>query len=174
MRCILRRPHRTPHGHSLLEVLFVLGLMGVLLGLAAPAWLGMQERWAVRDLGVRYVSALHAARGLAIRSGQTTTVCPSSDGQRCTATGLEQGWITLLGPADAGTVVSDGSPSAVAGIRTIYAHRTLPLSFAPNGLVEGVGLRQINLCVSAHPNASLALIINQAGRTRWDNAQGCP
>jgi type IV fimbrial biogenesis protein FimT len=160
-----------PKGHSLLELMIVLGLMGLLLGLAAPQWQGLQARTAVRDLALRYVSALHAARLLAIRSGQTTTVCPSSDGQQCTQSGLEQGWIVLQG---ANTLVQDGAPSPVSGIRTHYAHRTLPLAFAPNGMVDSVGLRQINLCVPAHPKASLALIINQTGRTRWTDAQGCP
>lgn len=161
-----------PRGHSLLEVLFVLALMGVLLALAAPAWSGLQQRWAVRDLANRYLAAMHAARLLAIRSGQTTTVCPSSDGQHCTASGLELGWIVLQGPA--ATLVQDEPPSAVTGISTHYGHRTLPMAFAPNGLVDGAGLRQINLCVRGQPNASIGLIINQTGRTRWGPAQGCP
>lgn len=161
-----------PRGHSLLEVLFVLALMGVLLALAAPSWSGMQQRWAVRDLANRYLAAMHHARLLAIRSGQTTTVCPSNDGQHCTASGLEQGWIVLKGPA--ATLVQDEPPSAIKGISTHYGHRTLPMAFAPNGLVEGAGLRQINLCVRGQPRASIGLVINQAGRTRWDQAKGCP
>jgi type IV fimbrial biogenesis protein FimT len=164
---------RAPRGHSLLEVLFVLALMGVLLTLAAPRWAGMQQRWAVRDLANRYLAAMHSARLLAIRSGQLTTVCPSSDGQRCTATGLEQGWIVLQGPTETATVIQDEPPSKVSGISTHYGHRTLPMAFAPNGLVDGAGLRQINLCVRGQPSASIGLVINQTGRTRWDQAQGC-
>ena len=163
-----------PRGHSLLEVLFVLALMGVMLALAAPTWAGMQQRWAVRDVANRYTAALHEARWLAIRSGQTTTVCPSSDGQSCTATGLEQGWIVLQGTPSTAKVVQDAPPSAVAGISTHYGHRTLPMAFAPNGLVDGAGLRHINLCVRNQPSASIGLVINQTGRTRWDQAQGCP
>lgn len=165
---------RAPLGHSLLELLFVLALMGVLLALVAPTWAGMQQRWAVRDVANRYTATLHEARWLAIRSGQTTTVCPSSDGQGCTATGLEQGWIVLQGPTTTATVVQDGPPSAVAGISTRYGHRTLPMAFAPNGLVDGAGLRQINLCVRGQASASIGLVINQTGRTRWTQAQGCP
>lgn len=162
-----------PRGHSLIEVLFVIALMGVLIALALPSWAGMQQRWAVRDMANRYTASLHAARLLAIRSGQTTTVCPSSDGLRCTNSGLEQGWIVLQGPPDAGALVQDGPPSPVLGLTTHYGHRTLPMSFAPNGLVDSVGLRQINLCVRANPRASLGLVINQTGRTRWSPAQGC-
>jgi type IV fimbrial biogenesis protein FimT len=165
---------RLPRGHSLLEVLFVLALMGVLLALAAPAWSGMQQRWAARDVANRYLAAMHTARLLAIRSGQTTTVCPSSDGQHCTHSGLEEGWIVLQGPPATATVVQDGPPSPVSGISTHYGHRTLPMAFAPNGLVDGVGLRQINLCVLDQPKASIGLVINQTGRTRWQQAQGCP
>jgi type IV fimbrial biogenesis protein FimT len=165
---------RAPCGHSLLELLFVLALMGVLLVLAAPAWSGMQQRWAVRDVANRYMAAMHTARLLAIRSGQTTTVCPSSDGQHCTTSGLEEGWIVLQGPAGSARVLQDEPPSTVSGIRTHYGHRTLPMAFAPNGLVDGAGLRQINLCVSGQANASIGLVINQTGRTRWDQAQGCP
>ena len=163
-----------PRGHSLLEVLFVLALMGVMLALAAPNWAGMQQRWAVRDLANRYLAAMHSARLLAIRSGQTTTICPSSDGHRCTTTGLEQGWIVLQGPPTTTKVVQDGPPSPVSGISTHYGHRTLPMAFAPNGLVDGAGLRQINLCVRDQSKASIGLVINQTGRTRWDQAQGCP
>jgi len=163
-----------PGGHSLLEVLFVLALMGVMLALTAPTWAGMQQRWAVRDVANRYLAAMHTARLLAIRSGQTTTICPSSDGERCTSSGLEQGWIVLQGPSATATVIQDEPPSAVAGISTHYGHRTLPMAFAPNGLVDGAGLRQINLCVRNHPSASIGLVINQTGRTRWDRAQGCP
>jgi len=165
---------RAPSGHSLLEVLFVLTLLGVLLALAAPTWSGMQQRWAVRDLANRYLAAMHTARLLAIRSGQLTTVCPSSDGQHCTHSGLEEGWIVLQVPSGTATVIQDEAPSTVTGISTHYGHRTLPMSFAPNGLVDGAGLRQINLCVRGQPSASIGLVINQTGRTRWDQAQGCP
>ena len=165
---------RAPRGHSLLEVLFVLALMGVLLALAAPTWAGMKQRWAVRDLANRYLAAMHSARLLAIRSGQVTTVCPSSDGQHCTHSGLEEGWIVLQGTTGTTTVIQDEPPSSVSGISTRYGHRTLPMAFAPNGLVDGVGLRQINLCLRGQANASIGLVINQTGRTRWDQAQGCP
>jgi type IV fimbrial biogenesis protein FimT len=161
----------TALGYSLLELLMVLGLMAVLLGLAAPQWQGLHVRWAVRDLAQRYVSTLHSARLLAIRSGQTTTVCPSNNGHGCTQSGLEEGWIVLQGTD---TLVQDGAPSRAQGIHTRYGHRTLPMVFAPNGMVDGMGLRQINLCVSQHPSASLALIINQTGRTRWATTQACP
>ncbi len=171
MPCTQSALTQAPRGHSLLELMVVLGLMALLLSSAAPQWQGLQARTAVRDLAQRYLSALHGARLLAIRSGQTTTVCPSSDGQHCTQTGLEQGWIVMQGT---NTLIQDGAPSPVSGIRTHYAHRTLPLAFSPNGMVDSVGLRQINLCVPAHPKASLALIINQTGRTRWADAQGCP
>lgn len=164
---------QSARGHSLLELLFVLALMGILLALAVPSWAGLQQRWAVRDVANRYIAALHTARLLAVRSGQTTTVCPSSDGQHCTSSGLEAGWIVLMGPLDAATVVQDGAPSRASGLHTHYGHRTLPMSFAPNGLVEGAGLRQINLCVRDQPKASLGLVINQTGRTRYSQAQGC-
>jgi type IV fimbrial biogenesis protein FimT len=164
----------TEHGYSLIELLLVIGLMGLLLSLATPHWAGLQQRWAVRDLAQRYQSSLQWARSMAMQSGQSTTVCPSQDGRQCSTSGLEQGWIVFQGPTDAIQVLQDGSPTPVDGLRTHYGHRTLPIAFAPNGLVEGMGLRQILLCVRAQPNASLGLIINQTGRARWESAPLCP
>jgi len=165
---------RCPNGYSLLEVLFVLGLMATLLGLAVNYWQGLRQRWAVRDIANQYQSALHWARSHALQTGQVTTVCPSNDGKYCTQTGLESGWIIYQGDDTQPNVVQDGPPIGVSGITTHYGHRTLPMGFAPNGMVEGLGLRQINLCVTAHPSASLGVVINQTGRARWEEAQGCP
>jgi type IV fimbrial biogenesis protein FimT len=162
------------HGYSLIEILLVMGVMGLLLGLATPHWAGLQQRWAVRDLGQRYLSSLQWARSMAIQTGRSTTVCPSKDGHQCSTSGLEHGWIVLQGSAGQIQVLQDGAPSPVAGLRTHYGHRTLPIAFAPNGLVEGAGLRQILLCVPAQPQASLGLIINQTGRARWESAPSCP
>jgi type IV fimbrial biogenesis protein FimT len=164
----------TEQGYGLIEILLVVGLLGLLLGLATPHWAGLQQRWAVRDLAQRYLSSVQWARSMAMQSGRSTTVCPSEDGRQCSNSGLEHGWIVLQGSAGQIQVLQDGAPSPIMGLRTHYGHRTLPIAFAPNGLVEGAGLRQILLCVQAQPRASLGLIINQTGRARWESAPLCP
>lgn len=173
MRTSEHFPTSACRGHSLMELLIALTLLCLLMGLAVPSWRAWSDRLALRDLANHYLSDVQWARQAALSSGHTTTVCPSQDGRQCSHSGLQEGWIVLGGPDN--RVLRDGSPTPVPGLSTHYSHSQLPLAFAPNGLLVGAGLRNTQLCLAdRHRSASLALVMNQTGRVRWEPATNCP
>lgn len=76
-------------GFTLSELLVVLAITALLLALAAPGF-GRQRADAALGSAVSHtMAALHLARRLALARGQSVTVCPSADGQRCGFDGME-------------------------------------------------------------------------------------
>jgi len=70
-------------GFTLTELLVTLAICALLLALAAPSFTRQRGEAAVRSATSQTVAALHLARRLALARGQSITVCPSTDGQRC-------------------------------------------------------------------------------------------
>ena len=85
-------------GVPLLEALVVMGMLGVMVSLAAPAMsaLGLQHRLQAEAEGLW--SSLVLARSEALRRQQRVTVCARAQGQAstCDASGVwQQGWLVF-------------------------------------------------------------------------------
>lgn len=89
--------HRTLGlGLSLLELLVVLGLVGVLASLAVPSMGAVLLKRAVQHSAQALVADLRLARSEAVKRAHTVVICSSLDGQACSASAAWlEGWIVF-------------------------------------------------------------------------------
>lgn len=70
-------------GFTLTELLVTMAISALLLAMAGPSFTRQRGEAALRSATTQTMAALHLARRLALARGQSITVCPSADGQRC-------------------------------------------------------------------------------------------
>jgi type IV fimbrial biogenesis protein FimT len=83
-------------GFSLLELLVVLGLVGVLASLAVPSMGAVLRKRSVHSQAEALVADLRLARSEAVKRAHTVVMCSSLDGQACSASAAWlEGWIVF-------------------------------------------------------------------------------
>ena len=96
-------------GATLIEMLVVLGIIGLVTGLVFPAWLAPLRRVQLYEARTALVSNLRTARAGALRGGEAVSLAVAGDGR-----GYGWGMRRVYLP---GTVAIEGDPGAV----TFYA-----------------------------------------------------
>ena len=136
-------------GHSLLELLLVLAMLGVLLGIALPRLGAWRDRGAVHEARREIVSALAAARAAALARGTTASVV------------LNDADATVRVLADTETVLVH-AVGAELGV-TVRATRD-SIAYAPSG--RGAGAANTTIIV-ARGAAADTVSVSRLGRVRW-------
>jgi type IV fimbrial biogenesis protein FimT len=130
-----RRPmssSRSQHGFTLIELMVTMGLLIILMTLAAPSFqqtiASTRLTTATNDL----YTSLAQARSDAIRQGQRMTVCKSSDGTSCDTgtTTWSIGWITVVD-----TTRTAATPSVDTGETVSYVAQAVD----PSVVIQGNG-----------------------------------
>lgn len=175
-------PKQLP-GFTLVELLVVVLALGVLLGIAAPAFSAMMERNRATATFHQLTASLAGARLAAVRMGQPVTLCPTQDGQRCRRDLVwDEGWMAYLDPsrsdqpASADDIIQHmNQPGGSLAVRSsVGRHR---IRFQPTGWASGANL---SLKVCSRPQARLlgAVVVNNAGRPRTERREAprgsCP
>jgi general secretion pathway protein H len=130
---------QTEAGATLIEMLVVIGILGLVAGLVFPTWSSPLRRVQLYEARSALVAHLRDARADSVRSGDSVTLELSDDGR---AYGWEQSRAVL--PAGVGI---DGEPRAIAFfadgsssggvLRLKDAHRALTIQIDPaSGLTE--------------------------------------
>ena len=83
-------------GFSLIELLFVLAIMGTLLALALPSFSDTVEAASTNSQIKVMLTTLNLARSEAIKRGQDVAVCATSDGVDCDAANWTAGWLVFV------------------------------------------------------------------------------
>ena len=96
----MRRAPHEPRGFTLIEVMVVVGLVGVLVALAAPNLFRMLRRGDLRSEARLLYAAFVEAQGLAINSG-------NRGGLRLVLSGDDRGWEVLVDRNGDGTLERD-------------------------------------------------------------------
>jgi Tfp pilus assembly protein FimT len=138
-------------GLVLIELLFVVVLIGLLALFAIPRLFGIVDGVVVRDEAMRIVVALDAARGASIRFGTVATLTLSDSSYRVTVV-VGADTVTAWrqpGPGQAGVVLSGGGQ---------------PLLFDPAGLAVGVSNRTIVVTRGA---AARRVVVSRLGRLTY-------
>jgi type IV fimbrial biogenesis protein FimT len=118
-------------GVTLVELMFALTVLGILLAIAVPSFRGASLSSRLSAIANDLHSSVQIARSEAIKSNTTVTLCTSTNGTSCAASGdWEQGWIVL----DVNDNVIDSHAALQDGYRVIEASGTEELLFQPIGV----------------------------------------
>lgn len=170
-------------GFTLVELMATLAVLAISLGLAVPAFTGLQRRVRAADAYSELTTSLAAARLLAVRLRQPVSICPSRDGRRCLDSVVwSDGWIIYADPdrnrqpAGPSAVLHRGEPiEAALALRSTSGRKLV--RFLPTGWASGSNL-SVRLCSRASGRLLGKVIVNNAGRPRTehleDDGTACP
>jgi type IV fimbrial biogenesis protein FimT len=155
---------RDAAGHTLAELLIVLGLAAVVAAFATPTFreLGANVR---RDALVEELRAsLLLARAEAIARGVPVVVCPSADGRACrTEPAWSRGWLVRARQAG-----PDPGAPVLSGVRNdapLYVHGTrVAVEFQPTA--SAATTATFTVCDWRGSSAARAVIVSRTGRVR--------
>lgn len=120
---------RSAAGFTMIELIVVVALMGILFGIAIPAFRGLVADQAVRSAAASLHSSILQARGEAIKRNLTVRLRPA-DGEEWT-----DGWLI----PDPATPASDSAPVRRERLKesvTITSAAT-QVDFRPSGRISG-------------------------------------
>ncbi|MDQ2641855.1 MAG: GspH/FimT family pseudopilin [Pseudomonadota bacterium] len=153
-------------GFTLTELLVAVAIASVLLALAGPAFTRQRAQAALRSASGQTMAALHLARRLALARGQSVTVCPSSDGQRCGFGGGQ--WLLFANAAG-------GTDSHLDGGEELLRQWTLPAGVLVSG-TRGYAAFQARAGAAATvtfefrhrgaPGVARSVVVSHTGRPR--------
>jgi type IV fimbrial biogenesis protein FimT len=123
-----RHSRNAAGGFTLIEAMVAITVMVILMAIAVPSFknasLSSQLRASANDLA----ASTYLARSEALKRNAEVTLCASSDGETCAASGgWEQGWIVLSGAP------LQTHPAAPTGLK-ITAGGVTSLSFQPTAV----------------------------------------
>ena len=95
-----RTPARAPAspaaGFTLLELVITIAVLAILLALAVPMFTSTINNNRLAAQANELVTSLQLANSEAVRRNARITVCPSTDGATCAASGPWTGWLTIV------------------------------------------------------------------------------
>lgn len=165
---------RRENGFTLIELMIAVGLTGLLLSMAVPALdifvSNARQTGAIND----FVSSLHQARSTAVTTNTRVTICPSSGGANCEATGWNSGWIVFSDRDSDRTVDNDetiiASSGEVEGLTIESGEFGTFLMYRPNGRVMNASLNgssgAFTVCDNRGASYAKVMIIDLSGRPR--------
>ncbi len=178
-------------GFTLLELMITLAIIGILLIVGLPSLKTFMQGNQLIASTNELVSALHIARSEAIKLNSRVSICESSNGTTCTATGdWKNGWIVFVDALGAQTgaaapcvatgtdcllrvhgAINDNSLT-VSGEFDSTGVAINAFTFNPRGIPEQLGTTQsgnFNLCSLNNEGKTIdsrAVILSLSGRVR--------
>lgn len=150
-------------GVTLIEVLFTLGLLALLAGLAAPGFRASLRASAVRSATFELAVGLQQIRADSILESRPALLCPTDSSGNCLAPGSDgAGWRAFL---EVGAIRRDlGGRSLPAGV-VLRATRS-PVRFWPASFAASAGT--LTICDAQGIAPPRAIVISATGRARLD------
>jgi type IV fimbrial biogenesis protein FimT len=164
---------KTQRGLTLIELLIALAVLGVLFGVAVPAFSGGLEAARASDARAGLLASLMTAQGKAAITGAHGVLCPSFDGANCDdSPDWSTGWLVFLD--------SNGSREVEGGEQILHVQAPLSgrvhlrstvgrtrIVFQGNGGNAGSNVT-FTLCDGRGPSRARALIMSNTGGLRDD------
>jgi type IV fimbrial biogenesis protein FimT len=157
-------------GFTLLELLVVMALLVVTTTAAVPLARHLTSDTRVTTAANQFLTALNAARQLAIQRDRRAVLCPSTDGQNClNAPYWHRGWILFVDRnanrrPDAGETIVRRHAS-VPGVILASTSGRKKIAFRYDGAAYGSNAT-FRLCARGEPETALAIVLNNPGRAR--------
>lgn len=179
-RAVCDSPPDVPHGFTLTEALVALAVLGILLGLAAPAMSALRQKHQMQAQAEDLLGSLMLARSEALKRQERVTLCLRGPDGQCAASGSwAQGWLVF--------VDRDADARRGAQEEVLQLHDPLPegLALTGNGTMvryisygpEGYSLQltgqfqsgTLSLCRAGAPQG-WRLVVNALGKPRLEPA----
>ncbi len=113
-------------GFTLLEILFVLFIVGVLTAISAPRYLDYLTKTRLAGHAQFVLETLRLARIEALTREMPVSVCASTSGTSCTGTPWEKGWLVFSDEGLPGTI--DGNDVVLRSVRAYEGGVTLDVT----------------------------------------------
>jgi type IV fimbrial biogenesis protein FimT len=153
-------------GLSLVEMLVAVGIAAILLTLGLPSLSRLRADWTVRGAAAQVLAGLQLARRTALMTGQSVTLCPTTDGWRC---GFPSRHWMLFANVEGGADARREAGEAV--LRQWQLDPVVRISgtrgyaaFQPQ--TSAAATLTFVFCHGAQPQAGRALVVSQTGRPR--------
>lgn len=172
---------RKNNGFTLIELIITLSVAAILVTTAVPGFkqVMMNNRMAtqVNEL----INALTLARSEAVKRKVEVTLCKSSNGGSCGATGWEDGWIVFINnDNDKPAAVDNGEEilrvyGALPGNATLRGNNNVSnyITYRADGFSNTNGT--YTLCDSRGASKARAVVISKTGRPRIETGSStCP
>lgn len=162
----------TTAGFTLLDLLLALLVIGLVFGLAVPAWTNAVARVHAGTARTAITKTLFDALRNATVIGREVVVCPASGDQCIGGSDWSRGWIAFV-DADgdrlhgATETVIDRAAALPRGVRLTGSTGRPRIVYQPYGSNAGSNIT-FTLCDRRGPDAALALILSNGGRLRAD------
>ncbi len=172
-------------GFTLTELMVTLVIVGIIAVVGGPSIKTFMQNSELVSSSNELVSALHVARSEAIKLNSRVTICESSNGTSCAATGnWEDGWIVFVdadglldGTGAACTAtgtdcllrVHEGSDDAALTITGLDSNSAAisSFTFTSRGLPKASnGASQSGTFSVCNPSGSRAVVLGLSGRVR--------
>lgn len=174
----MHRTHDNPEpGYSIIEVLVVVAIVAVLVGIAIPAFNLFIGNTRTTTIANEFVSALNLARSEAMKRGINVTVCRSTNGTACAASGdWGQGWMAYV--MDGATLV----PLQVReGLKTTkmfvgvghFLGNNAVVAYQPDGRLNATINEANDYFKIENMGKTMCIFVNTAGRVRTEKGS-CP
>lgn len=169
-------------GFSLIELLFVVAILGALLALALPSFTDTVEAATTNSQIKVMLTTLNLARSEAIKRGQDVSVCASSDGVDCDAGNWTEGWMVFVdnnndatganGSVDVGDVVIRVFDTLGAGSTGFFSVNLF--SYNDLGFSSTGGNQRFTVTPSSgNANNTFSICIGPSGRGRREDGAAC-
>jgi type IV fimbrial biogenesis protein FimT len=164
MNTLERRRRRSP-GITLLELLFCIGLLAVLAGLAVPGFRESQRAAAVRSATFELAVGVQQLRATSILESRAGLLCPTDSTGNCLDAGaVATGWRSFL-EADSGRALL-ATRDLPRGV--VLRSTRSPLRFWPSSFAASTGT--LTICDQSGLAPPRAIVLSAAGRARMDLA----
>jgi type IV fimbrial biogenesis protein FimT len=171
-------------GFTLTELMVVIGVLAILLAIAAPSFTGVINSNRLATQANEVVASLQLARSEAIRRNARVIVCRSIDGTACVTASGQGEWITFIDADGSGTAqaaeilrVSSISPPV------LVSNLVDRITFRPNGVATDAAgallATTITVCLPTTQPADNQRAVNLASGSRVsteavNGAGACP